>query len=146
MNSFLQALQKTVSQRFSDASGKSAPYLAFIDTKWRWCIASFFLNFHQNHDDAFDDVILYEDPCQRGRADGEVLGLLRESLAKAKRTQSVKEIHGEFLAIDTALENLQAGDLCLILVDQVDEALAHIAARGSRHKLTEALKVKQKPA
>jgi cyanophycin synthetase len=79
--------------------------------------------------DAFDDVILYEDQCQRGRADGEVLGLLREGLAKAKRTQSVKEIQGEFLAIDTALESLQAGDLCLVLVDQVEEALAHIAAR-----------------
>lgn len=81
--------------------------------------------------DAFDDVILYEDQCQRGRADGEVLGLLREGLANAKRTKSVKEIHGEFLAIDTALESLQAGDLCLILVDQVEEALAHIAARVS---------------
>ncbi|MDO8305266.1 MAG: cyanophycin synthetase, partial [Herminiimonas sp.] len=79
--------------------------------------------------DAFDDVILYEDQCQRGRADGEVLGLLRQGLSKAKRTQSVKEIQGEFRAIDTALESLQAGDLCLILVDQVEEALAHIAAR-----------------
>jgi len=28
--------------------------------------------------DVFDQVFLYEDQCQRGRADGEVLGLLRE--------------------------------------------------------------------
>jgi cyanophycin synthetase len=41
----------------------------------------------------------------------------------------VEEIHGEFIAIDTALAKLQAGDLCLILVDQVEEALAHIAQR-----------------
>jgi cyanophycin synthetase len=81
--------------------------------------------------DAFDDVILYEDQCQRGRADGEVLGLLRQGLANAQRTKSIKEMHGEFLAIDTALESLQDGDLCLILVDQVEEALAHIAARVS---------------
>jgi cyanophycin synthetase len=79
--------------------------------------------------DAFDDVILYEDQCQRGRADGEVLALLRDGLKSAKRTRSVEEIHGEFLAIDTALGKLQSGDLCLILVDQVDEALAHIASR-----------------
>nr|AAV68370.1 unknown [Herminiimonas arsenicoxydans] len=79
--------------------------------------------------DAFDDVILYEDQCQRGRADGEVLALLRQGLTKAKRAKSIKEIHGEFLAIDTALASLQAGDLCLILVDQVEEALAHIASR-----------------
>ncbi|MEY3883551.1 MAG: hypothetical protein RLZZ379_829, partial [Pseudomonadota bacterium] len=38
-------------------------------------------------------------------------------------------ITGEFLAIDTALAKLQPGDLCLILIDQVDEALAHIAQR-----------------
>lgn len=79
--------------------------------------------------DAFDDVILYEDQCQRGRADGEVLSLLRQGLTNAKRTTSIKEIRGEFVAIDTALQSLQAGDLCLILVDQVEEALAHIASR-----------------
>ncbi|MDP2195491.1 MAG: cyanophycin synthetase [Rhodocyclaceae bacterium] len=79
--------------------------------------------------DAFDGVILYEDACQRGRADGEVLKLLRDGLAKATRTSTIEEIHGEFLAIDTALAKLQAGDLCLILVDQVEEALAHIKQR-----------------
>lgn len=78
--------------------------------------------------DAFDDIILYEDQCQRGRADGEVLALLRDGLSNAKRTKSTQEIQGEFLAIDTALAKLEAGDLCLILVDQVEEALAHIAA------------------
>jgi cyanophycin synthetase len=79
--------------------------------------------------DAFDDVLLYEDQCQRGRADGEVLALLREGLSNARRASHIAEIRGEFLAIDTALARLQAGDLCLILVDQVEEALAHIAAR-----------------
>ncbi len=78
---------------------------------------------------AFEDVILYEDQCQRGRADGEVIALLREGLACAQRTQNVQEIRGEFLAIDTALAALQPGDLCLILVDQIDEALAHITQR-----------------
>ena len=79
--------------------------------------------------DAFDGAILYQDACQRGRADGEVLALLQQGLANAKRTRQIEEIHGEFLAIDTALAKLQAGDLCLILIDQVEEALAHIAQR-----------------
>jgi cyanophycin synthetase len=79
--------------------------------------------------DAFDGVILYEDQCQRGRADGEVLALLRQGLNAARRASQVREITGEFLAIDTALADLKAGDLCLILVDQVEEALAHIAKR-----------------
>jgi cyanophycin synthetase len=77
----------------------------------------------------FDDVLLYEDACQRGRADGEVLGLLRKGLDGAPKTTHVQEIQGEFNAIDTALGRLNAGDLCLILIDQVEEALGHIAQR-----------------
>jgi cyanophycin synthetase len=80
---------------------------------------------------AFDDVILYQDACQRGREDGEVIALLREGLQGATRTREVLEIRGEFIAIDTALERLQPGDLCLVLVDQVEEALAHLEQRVS---------------
>jgi cyanophycin synthetase len=86
---------------------------------------------------AFDDVILYQDAAQRGRADGEVMALLREGLEgthKAGRTKQIDEIRGEFLAIDTALERLSPGDLCLILVDQVQEALDHLAARVKEAK------------
>lgn len=79
--------------------------------------------------DAFDEVVLYQDQCQRGRADGEVLKLLQRGLVNAKRTKKIDEINGEFLAIDTALSRLKSGDLCLILIDQVDEALAHIQMR-----------------
>lgn len=78
---------------------------------------------------AFDEVILYQDQCQRGRADGEVLALLQQGLVHATRATAIEEIRGEFPAIDTALARLQPGDLCLILIDQVDEALAHIAKR-----------------
>ncbi|TAK92019.1 MAG: cyanophycin synthetase [Burkholderiaceae bacterium] len=81
---------------------------------------------------AFDEVLLYQDQCQRGRADGEVLALLRAGLTHAKRTSVTKEIHGEFLAIDTAMDQLEKGDLCLILVDQVEESLAYIAQRIAR--------------
>jgi cyanophycin synthetase len=78
---------------------------------------------------AFDEVILFEDACQRGRADGEVLALLREGLQGASRTSFVAEIQGEFIAIDKALARLEPGDLCLVLVDQVEDALAHLAMR-----------------
>lgn len=79
--------------------------------------------------DAFDEVVLYQDKCQRGRADGEVLTLLREGLGNAKRTQKIREIVGEAIAIDAALSNLQDGDLCLILVDQVEQSLGQINNR-----------------
>ncbi|MCP5265460.1 MAG: cyanophycin synthetase [Burkholderiaceae bacterium] len=81
--------------------------------------------------DAFDTVVLYEDQCQRGRADGEVIALLRDGLTEARRAAEVHEIRGEFLAIDTALAQLGEGDVCLILIDQVEEALAHITQRLS---------------
>jgi cyanophycin synthetase len=82
--------------------------------------------------DAFDEVILYEDQCQRGRKDGEVIALLRQGLANARRTSQSSEIQGEFRAIDMAMDKLKAGELCLILVDQVEEAMAHIAARVAK--------------
>jgi cyanophycin synthetase len=79
--------------------------------------------------DAFDEVVMFEDQCQRGRSDGEVIALLRDGLAQAKRTTQRHEVFGEFVAIDLALNALQPGELCLVLVDQVEEALAHIGAR-----------------
>ena len=79
--------------------------------------------------EAFDEVVLFEDACQRGREDGEVLALLRDGLKNASRTKSSPEIRGEFLAIDTAMDKLVDGELCLILVDQVQEAMDHIAKR-----------------
>ncbi|MBZ8139502.1 cyanophycin synthetase [Rubrivivax gelatinosus] len=78
---------------------------------------------------AFDSVLLYQDAAQRGRGDGEVMALLRQGLRDAPRTSEVDEIHGEFVAIDRALDALQPGDLCLVLVDQVEEALAHLERR-----------------
>lgn len=82
--------------------------------------------------ESFDQAILYQDQCQRGREDGEVLALLQKGLVNVSRTKEIMEIRGEFLAIDTALGKLQPGDLCLILIDQVQEALDHIALRVSQ--------------
>ena len=52
--------------------------------------------------------------------------MLREGLQGASRTRHTEAIQGEFHAIDTALARLAGGDLCLILIDQVEEALAYI--------------------
>ena len=80
---------------------------------------------------AFDEVILYQDACQRGREDGEVLTLLRQGLEGAPRTRHVQEIRGEFNAIDTAFARLAGGDLCLVLIDQVEAALAYIGSKAN---------------
>jgi cyanophycin synthetase len=77
----------------------------------------------------FDRVILYQDACQRGRADGEVIGLLRRGIQESGRRIEVLEVRGELAAIDLALGELHEGDTCLILVDQVELALAHLGQR-----------------
>jgi cyanophycin synthetase len=87
---------------------------------------------------AFDEVILYQDACQRGRSDGEVIQLLRDGLNGAVRTQYVQDIQGEFNAIDAALARLSAGDLCLILIDQVEAALAYIQGKVKESQVASA--------
>jgi cyanophycin synthetase len=79
---------------------------------------------------SFDDVVLYEDACQRGRTDGEVIALLRAGLDGARRTSRTDEVRGEFNAIDLVLARLEPGDVCVVLVDQVEEALDYIGKRA----------------
>jgi cyanophycin synthetase len=74
----------------------------------------------------FDEVFLYEDQCTRGRADGEVVRLMRMGLRDTIRVKQIFETRGERVAIENALENLDRGDLLLCQVDQVEEALSWI--------------------
>ena len=74
----------------------------------------------------FDRVIIYEDKCTRGRADGEVISLMRKGLAVAGRVAEILETRGEFRAIETGLAALKAGDLILVQADQVEESLEFI--------------------
>lgn len=74
----------------------------------------------------FDRVYIYEDKCLRGRADGEVIRLMRQGLAATRRVRQVIEACGEFGAIQTALDGLRPGDLLLCQVDQVEEALEFV--------------------
>ena len=77
----------------------------------------------------FDEVYLYEDKCTRGRADGEVVRLMRLGLRDTIRVKRVFETRGEQVAIEGALENLERGDLLLCQVDQVEEALGWIESK-----------------
>lgn len=76
----------------------------------------------------FDNIILYEDACQRGRPDGETLSLLQQGIAQAKPSKAprIQEVRGEFNAIQLALDETNSGDLALVLIDQVNEALDYL--------------------
>jgi len=76
---------------------------------------------------AVDRIVLYEDACQRGRAEGEVLKLLRAGIDEAQREVEVLEVRGEMNAIDLALQDLTDGDVCLVLIDQVEDSLRYLS-------------------
>jgi cyanophycin synthetase len=76
--------------------------------------------------DAFDRVYLYEDRCNRGRADGEVVALLRRGVDQGSRVHEVFESRGEFTTIETALRDLRPGDLLVIQADTVEEVIAFV--------------------
>ncbi len=70
--------------------------------------------------DTFDHVVIYEDGCNRGRAEGQVLSLLREGIKHGRRVAEVQEVRGETLAVETALARLKPGDLLVVQLDRVD--------------------------
>lgn len=76
--------------------------------------------------DGFDRVVLYEDACNRGRREGEVVELLRRGVDRGRRVAEVLEVRGEQKAIELCLQKLEPGDLLLVLVDQIESSIAYI--------------------
>ena len=81
---------------------------------------------------AFDRVILYEDPTDMyERESGEIIALLRQGLALAGRVKAIEEIAGGLNAFKHALKTVRPGELLL--------AQAHLA-NPTREYLREYLK------
>ncbi len=82
----------------------------------------------------FDRIVLFEDACNRGREQGEIVSLLREGVGRGRRVREVVELMGEQAAISSALGRMVPGDLIVVLVDQIEESIAyidrHIATQG----------------
>lgn len=73
--------------------------------------------------EAFDRVVLYEDHYKRGRADGEIMGLLRQGLKSAPRAKEIIEVKGANNACETAMSLAKPGDLVLMQADTIDETV-----------------------
>jgi cyanophycin synthetase len=76
----------------------------------------------------FDRVLLYQDRDNHDRADGELTALLRRGLEGNGRVAEVRELPEEQQAINEAFRDLRPGDLLVIGVEAVDEALACVRA------------------
>lgn len=83
----------------------------------------------------FDRVLLYEDHYTRGRADGEIIGLLRRGLAVGGRVSEIFEIRGSLIAVEGALDMTRPGDLLLIQADVIDETVDFVKRYVALHQL-----------
>ncbi|NBX85029.1 MAG: cyanophycin synthetase [Gammaproteobacteria bacterium] len=76
--------------------------------------------------DVFDEGIVYQDLCQRNRKDGEVVSLIQQGLKNGRRMKKIDCILNEMAAISFAIDQLDEDCLCLLLIDDVENALQHI--------------------
>jgi cyanophycin synthetase len=74
----------------------------------------------------FDQVVLVHDQGNRERKDGELDTLMRKGLSRGRRVRDVQTVHGELQAISTTLASLESGDLLVIGIDAIEQALAVI--------------------
>ena len=77
---------------------------------------------------AFDEMVIYEDQCTRGRADGEVIRLMRQGMTLGQRlkAEAIHETRGEMNAIELTLRKMRPRDLVLIQADQVEEVVLFV--------------------
>jgi cyanophycin synthetase len=76
--------------------------------------------------DAFDRVVLYEDQYKRGRADGEIMQLIRQGLAAGSRVKEIEGFQGCSRSVEASLDALRPGDLLLVQADTIEETLIFI--------------------
>ncbi len=93
----------------------------------------------------FDHIVIYEDQCTRGRADGEVIALMRQGLARGTRAAKITETRGELNAVDATLKGLRPGDLVIIQADQVELVVAYVQRQVDELNRTQPLRDETAP-
>jgi cyanophycin synthetase len=78
----------------------------------------------------FDRVVLYRDWGHTGRTDGELNQVLRQGLAGGRRVAEIVELATEKQAIETALREVRPGELLVLGIDSIEEALT-LVKRGA---------------
>ncbi|MER7001660.1 cyanophycin synthetase [Dactylosporangium sp. NPDC000555] len=80
----------------------------------------------------FGRVVLYEDADRRGRAVGEVPGILRDELRRVAPGAACTEVRTVDEAIPAALDLARPGDVVLLLYEKIEPVLALLEALGAR--------------
>jgi cyanophycin synthetase len=76
--------------------------------------------------DHFDSVILYEDKYVRGRAEGEIMRLMRQGVEQGTRVKEIEEIRGAIASVERALETVCPGELLLLQADEIDVTVDYL--------------------
>lgn len=79
--------------------------------------------------DGFDRVFLYETDGSSDRADGELNVLLHRGIAAGRRVDETIRLGDESAAIEASLAEVRDGDLLVIGVESIEEALALVQER-----------------
>jgi cyanophycin synthetase len=91
--------------------------------------------------DHFDSVILYEDRYVRGRAEGEIMRLMRQGISQGKRTSNVEEIRGSIASVERALSTVQPGELLLLQADEIDVTVDYLKGYLAAHPEVQQVKL-----
>jgi cyanophycin synthetase len=76
---------------------------------------------------ALDHVIIKEDSDRRGRAPGEITGLVRDGLVAGGLADSqIEVVSDELDAVDRAVSLLEDHDIGVVLADDVPAVLEHL--------------------
>ena len=78
--------------------------------------------------ETFDMILIREDDDLRGRAPGEVAGLIAHTIEQVRPSLPVRIILDETEAVDTALETARPNDVVVLLIDKVGESLEQVRA------------------
>jgi cyanophycin synthetase len=76
--------------------------------------------------DTFDMILVREDEDLRGRAEGEVAGLIAHTIEQQRPSLPVRIILDEAEAVDAALETARPNDVVVLLIDKVMETLDQV--------------------
>ena len=96
--------------------------------------------------DNFDSVILYEDRYVRGRAEGEIMRLMRQGLTEGKRVSEVEEIRGAIASVERALATVQPGELLLLQADEIDVTVDYLKGYLEANPHVQQVKLPDAPA
>ncbi|GAA4248837.1 cyanophycin synthetase [Dactylosporangium darangshiense] len=81
----------------------------------------------------FGRIVLYEDHDLRGRAMGEVPGILRDELRRAAPHAECVQVRTVDEAVPAALALARPGDVVLLLYEKIEPVLAMLGALGAHH-------------